>query len=91
MFAGNAWEKTAWWSTWLCKSITKQKIIDANKFSSGNQIADSILSEKSESAANIGTQIQFSGFISDEIPAVDLCTMLSNALDNAIEACENSA
>lgn len=88
MFAGNAWEKTAWWSTWLCKSITKQKIIDANKFSSGNQIADSILSEKSESAANIGTQIQFSGFISDEIPAVDLCTMLSNALDNAIEACE---
>ena len=70
------------------KSITKQEIIDANKFSSGNQIADSILSEKSESAANIGTQIQFSGFISDEIPAVDLCTMLSNALDNAIEACE---
>ncbi len=47
-----------------------------------------LLSEKSESAANIGTQIQFSGFISDEIPAVDLCTMLSNALDNAIEACE---
>ena len=70
------------------RSITKQEIIDANKFSSGNQIADSILSEKSESAANIGTQIQFSGFISDEIPAVDLCTMLSNALDNAIEACE---
>ena len=72
----------------MSKSITKQEIIDANKFSSGNQIADSILSEKSESAANIGTQIQFSGFISDEIPAVDLCTMLSNALDNAIEACE---
>lgn len=70
------------------KSITKQEIIDANKFSSGNQIADSILSEKSESAANIGTQIQFSGFISDEISAVDLCTMLSNSLDNAIEACE---
>ncbi len=70
------------------KSITKQEIIDANKFSSGNQIADSILSEKSESSANIGTQIKFSGFISDEIAAVDLCAMLSNALDNAIEACE---
>lgn len=70
------------------KRITKQEIIDANKFSSGNQIADSILSEKSESAANTGTQIKFSGFISDEIAAVDLCAMLSNALDNAIEACE---
>lgn len=70
------------------KRITKQEIIDANKFSSGNQIADSILSEKNELAANTGTQIKFSGFISDEIAAVDLCAMLSNALDNAIEACE---
>ena len=70
------------------RSITKQEIIDANKFSSGNQIADSILSEKSESAAYVGSQLKFSGFISDEIPAVDLCTMLSNALDNSIEACE---
>lgn len=70
------------------KSITKQEMIDANKFSSGNQIADSILSEKSESAAYVGSQLKFSGFISDEIPAVNLCTMLSNALDNSIEACE---
>lgn len=70
------------------KSITKQEIIEANKFSSGNQIADSILSEKNELAMERGSQIRFSGFISDEIAAVDLCTMLSNALDNAIEACE---
>lgn len=36
----------------------------------------------------MGSQLKFSGFISDEIPAVDLCTMLSNVLDNSIEACE---
>ena len=69
------------------KSITKQDIIESNRFSSGNEIADSILSEKNESAENKGSRLKFSGFISDEISAVDLCTILSNALDNSIEAC----
>lgn len=69
------------------KDITKQEIIEANEFSSGNQIADTILSDKNENAIKNGSKITFDGFISDELSASDLCTLLSNALDNAIEAC----
>lgn len=69
------------------RDITKQDIIESNKFLSGNQIADAILSDKAELAKQSGCKIEFDGFISDEIPASDLCIILSNALDNAIEAC----
>lgn len=69
------------------RDITKQDIIESNKFFSGNQIADAILSDKAELAKQFGCKIEFDGFISDEIPASDLCIILSNALDNAIEAC----
>lgn len=69
------------------RDITRQDIIESNKFFSGNQIADAILSDKAELAKQSGCKIEFDGFISDEIPASDLCIILSNALDNAIEAC----
>lgn len=69
------------------RDITRQDIIESNKFFSGNQIADAILSDKAELAKKAGCEIKFDGFISDEIPASDLCIILSNALDNAIEAC----
>lgn len=69
------------------RDITKQDIIESNKFFSGNQIADAILSDKAELAKQSDCRIEFDGFISDEIPASDLCIILSNALDNAIEAC----
>ncbi len=69
------------------RDITRQDIIESNKFFSGNQIADAILSDKEELAKQSGCKIEFDGFISDEIPASDLCIILSNALDNAIEAC----
>ncbi len=69
------------------RDITRQDIIESNKFFSGNQIADAILSDKAELAKQSGCKIEFDGFISDEIRATDLCIILSNALDNAIEAC----
>ena len=69
------------------KNITKQDLVSDNKFSTGNQIADSILAEKEELAERIGCHIKVTGFISDEIAAVNLCIMLFNALDNALEAC----
>lgn len=69
------------------RDITRQDIIESNKFFSGNQIADAILSDKAELAKKAGCEIKCDGFISDEIPASDLCIILSNALDNAIEAC----
>lgn len=69
------------------KSITNQEILDSNKFFSGNQIADAILTEKNELAQKNNCKIIFDGSVSDEISVSNLCTILSNALDNSIEAC----
>ncbi len=68
--------------------ITLRKTILSKEFASGNSIADSLLSDKAERAERIGAELQFKGVIFEDIPSVDLCTILSNALDNAIEACE---
>lgn len=69
------------------KSITNQEILDLNKFFSGNQIADAILTDKNELAQKNNCKIIFDGSVSDEISVSNLCTILSNALDNSIEAC----
>lgn len=55
-------------------------------FETGNYIADAILTEKQiNSPDNIS--IEFDGVVSTDIDNVDLCIILSNALDNAVEAC----
>jgi two-component system sensor histidine kinase AgrC len=69
------------------KSITNQETLDSNKFFSGNQIADAILTDKNELAQKNNCKIIFDGSVSDEISVSNLCTILSNALDNSIEAC----
>lgn len=55
-------------------------------FYTGNGLADALLSDKS-SALDKSCKIEYSGIIPDSIDNVDLCVILSNALDNAIEAC----
>lgn len=60
----------------------------ASKFDTGNFIADTMLMAKQAVAEDIDTQIEFSGFIPNSIENVDLVILLSNILDNAIEACE---
>lgn len=57
-------------------------------FKTGNYISDAILTEKQEEAGKNIT-IQFDGCIIPEINSTDLCIIMSNALDNAIEACVN--
>lgn len=69
------------------KAITHQDIIESFSFFSGNQIADAILNDKTELAKQSDCEIKFDGFISDKILASGLCVILSNSLDNAIEAC----
>ncbi len=54
-------------------------------FDTGNCLADAILTDKSEQFSD-GT-IDFKGIIPDSLDNADICTVLSNALDNAIEAC----
>ena len=70
------------------QEITHKEIIESNKFFTGNQIADAILSDKAANAAKINAEIKFDGSICDKIPMSDVCVILANALDNAIEACE---
>lgn len=58
-----------------------------NKISTGNFIADAIINNKSVVAAQNGNKISFSGqFPASGIADDDICTILANALDNAIEA-----
>lgn len=52
----------------------------------GNKLADAILADKS-AALDENCQIEYSGIMPASIENVDLCIILSNALDNAIEAC----
>lgn len=56
-------------------------------FYSGNKLADAILADKS-AALSENCRIEYSGIMPTSIENVDLCIILSNALDNAIEACK---
>lgn len=56
-------------------------------FCTGNNLADALLSDKA-SALKENCKIEYNGIIPDSINRVDLCIILSNALDNAIEACQ---
>lgn len=55
-------------------------------FYTGNKLADAILADKS-AALDENCRIEYSGIMPASIENVDLCIILSNALDNAIEAC----
>ncbi len=58
-----------------------------NKISTGNFVADAILNNKTVVAAQNGNRIQFSGQVpADGIADEDICTVLANAVDNALEA-----
>lgn len=62
--------------------------LDATKsvVSTGNHLADAILAEKYAAALERGVKIDFEGIIPNgRIENIDLCTILANALDNAIE------
>ena len=62
----------------------------ARKFNSGNNIIDAVINSKYETALEKGIEFTFS-FRSDavsKIRAVDICSILTNQIDNATEACE---
>ena len=57
----------------------------------GSEIADAIISEKRAAAETSGTKLVCDGSLKGlDINAVILCTVLSNLLDNAIEAAEQT-
>ena len=55
-------------------------------FETGNYIADAVLTEKQVNSPD-DISIEFDGVVPANINSVDLCIILSNALDNAVEAC----
>ncbi|MCM1508558.1 MAG: GHKL domain-containing protein [Ruminococcus flavefaciens] len=56
-------------------------------YKTGNYIADSILSDKSQECKDKKIDFKFKGIIPEQnLDPLELCTILSNALDNAIEA-----
>ncbi len=58
------------------------------KYDTGNFIADAILNTKETKAEKFNTKISFEGAIpAERIKDVDMVIVLSNMLDNAIEAC----
>ena len=60
-----------------------------NKIKTGNFVSDAILNNKAVSAAKNSVRIEFTGFVpSAGIKNEDLCTILANLVDNAVEACE---
>lgn len=66
----------------MCKKMTK-------KYETGNFVGDTLLSVKSVVAKERNTKIVFNGYVpSEDVESVDLVILLSNILDNAIEACE---
>lgn len=56
-------------------------------FLTGNRLADAILTDKSDNCKDFA-DIEFDGCITDKIENSDICIILSNALDNAVEACK---
>lgn len=58
-------------------------------FDTGNGIADALLTDKQEKAMECNAQISFNGVIPpDSLSPTDLCVILGNSLDNALDACE---
>ncbi len=59
------------------------------KFDTGNGIADALLTDKQEKAVGHNTHIAFRGVIPPEtLSPTDLCVLLGNSLDNALDACK---
>lgn len=63
------------------------KTINQDFFHTGNPICDAVLTNKQSYARSLGANIEANCHISSTIDSVDLCTLLSNAIDNSIEAC----
>lgn len=67
------------------------KLLDAKhstqiSFSTGNRLADAILTDKADILPD-GIDIEFHGMIPASLDNLHLCVILTNALDNAVEAC----
>ena len=68
------------------ENLLDEKRSTRTMFYTGNRLADAILTDKSDSLPD-GFNIEYQGKIPQTLDNVHLCVILTNALDNAIEAC----
>ena len=62
--------------------------VGKNKYHTGNVIIDALLDDKSDKAEKVNTKLNFEGVVpTSGISNADLCIIMANAIDNAIEAC----
>lgn len=67
-----------------------EEIEHSIKYQTGNDIADALLTEKQQAVLKDNINIVFSGRLPHTgIEPIDLCIILGNPLDNAIEACQS--
>lgn len=71
-------------------TISAHPSMKRSSYKSGNPIADAVLNDKASAAAAEGCRLEFTGAVSERVSAFDICTILSNALDNSIEACRKA-
>lgn len=72
-----------------CSHQLDQSVAAKAKFDTGNGIADALLTDKQEKATDYNTTISFDGIIPAEtLSPTDLCVLLGNSLDNALDACK---
>ncbi len=70
------------------EEISNRTLVTKKTYDTGNIMADALLNDKNDKAVGCNTHITFSGFVPTMgITSPDLCTIMANALDNAIEAC----
>ena len=68
--------------------IEKLSSVEKKQFNTGNIIIDALMNDKNDRASTVNTKIVFSGIVpTTGISNVDLCIIMANAIDNAIEAC----
>ncbi|WP_242940795.1 sensor histidine kinase [Ruminococcus albus] len=62
--------------------------VEKKQYNTGNIIIDALMNDKNDKAATVNTKLMFSGMVpTTGISNVDLCIIMANAIDNAIEAC----
>lgn len=75
--------------SYLCEISDNVKLLNS-EIRTGNDIVDAIVHEKYDKAQEYGIKFEVRGMFSAKliISDYDICTILGNALDNAIEACQ---
>lgn len=62
--------------------------VEKDRYHTGNVIIDALLNDKSDKAETAHAELLFTGKVPDKgISNADLCIIMANAIDNAIEAC----